>query len=975
LASISLFLFGSPRLERDERPVHMDTRKALALLAYLVMSSQSHTRDTLATLLWPDYDQTNARAAFRRTLSTLNKALDMGTLKIERELVGINEQAKIYVDVLRFLNLLAESHAHKHFPQEACQECLSLLNEAVQLYEGDFMAGFTLRDSPSFDDWQFFESESLRQELGEALQNLALGLAHQSEYTQAIAHARRWLALDPLREEAHRLLMKLFEWSGQRGAALRQYRECVRVLDQELGVHPLEETTRVYQAILENNLPKPTQHLPPPLETVFEIEKAAGSLVRQTSAYPLVGREHEWQAIIDAYQSAHTDGYLCLIEGETGIGKTRLTLEFLNHIRQTGAPIFQARCYEGETDLAYGPIIAGFSALLKQQETAERLTHLPEHWLGEASRLIPEISTISGVPPPSTSLEGPGARVRFFEGLRQVLITLLTNTLPGVLFLDDLHWADAATADFLTYLTRRIKGTHILVLVTLLKDSLSTVPHLSQLYTEIGRMSEKYTILLGRLTPDDLSDLIRFSMEQDSKINDDFAARLYQESEGLPLIAVEYLGGIAHQETRLEDLPWRIPGSVRDVLRARLTGMDETSEQLLSTAAVIGRNFDFNTLREVSGRSEAETVNGLETLLERALIREERKSKASIEITYDFIHEKLRTLVYDDTSLARRRLLHRRVAEVLSNPSRGREPGIPSLIAHHFKLAAQEAQAAEYYKLAGEHARALHAHVDAIAHFHASLASGYLHPAELHEAIGDMHTLTGEYAAAITSYEIAAALSALEDLPNLEYKLGNVHHRLGNWELAECHFQVTLDEIGESGDAALRSRTYADWSRTAHYRGQADQALSLAQKALQLAQESDDTPARAQASNILGMLSRSEGDHAQAIEYLNQSLAEAETLEDPRARIDALNNLAMAHFDAGESARAITLTQNALDLCTRHGDRHREAALLNNLADLLNATGKVEESMDSLKKSLTIFSEIGVDAGSMKAEIWKLVEW
>jgi tetratricopeptide (TPR) repeat protein len=392
---------------------------------------------------------------------------------------------------------------------------------------------------------------------------------------------------------------------------------------------------------------------------------------------------------------------------------------------------------------------------------------------------------------------------------------------------------------------------------------------------------------------------------------------------------------------------------------------------------VIGRNFDLRILREVSGRSDGETVNGLETLIGRGLIREVGEVEASAEIGYDFVHEKLRELAYEETSLARRRLLHRRVAEVLSIPSRGRREThtLVSLIAHHFKLAGQEVQAAEYFKLAGEHARSLHAHADAIGHFQAALAAGYSEPAGLHEAIGDMHTLTGDYASAITSYETAAALSALEDLPHLEQKLGKVHHRLGNWELAECHFQVTLDEIGEAGDSALRSRIYADWSRTAHYRDQPEQALSMAQKALQLAQDSGDIPARAQAFNILGMLARAAGDHAQAIEYLDQSLESAGTLADSRARIDALNNLALAHFDAGDVEHAFALTQQALELCTHQGDRHREAALLNNLADLLHATGDAEEAMTSLKKSMAIFAEIGVDADSIKAEIWQLIEW
>lgn len=977
LTKQSLYLFGSPRLENNGRLVHMDTRKALALLAYLVISDQSHTRDVLATLLWPDYDQTKARAAFRRTLSTLNKGLDAGTLEIDRELVGIALGSELWVDVTRFRSLLAKSRTHLHSSQMDCQDCLALLEEAVELYEGDFMAGFTLRDSPPFDDWQYFEGETLRQELGEALQKVAQGLVSQSEYAGAIMHARRWLLMDPLREEAHRLLMQLYEWSGQRGAALRQYRECVRVLEQELGVPPLEETTQIYQAILENTLPKPTRQVPDAIDLEQEVKKIEGLDTQQAPSPPaLVGRSSEWDSLIRAYQSAHRDSCFCWIEGETGIGKTRLVLEFLDHARKEGAPIFQASCYAGEVDLAYGPLLAGFSALLNQSERVERLHQLPELWLGEASRLIPEISTLLGISPPSTTLEGPAAQVRYFEGLRQVLITLLTDTAPGILFLDDLHFADAATLGFLTYLTRRLKGTRLLILVTLPEDIFSSDAQLSQLYGEVGRMEERHHILLGRLTLDDLLDLIRTSPEKYGEIDEKIAGRLYQESEGLPLIAVEYLDVIVHWKEGLTDAPWRIPGGVRDILRARLVGMDETSEQLLSTASVIGRNFDFNTLREVSGRSDSETVSGLETLIKRGLIREVGDDEAA-ELLYDFVHEKLRALAYEETSLARRRLLHRRVAGALSSPSRGRwETGTSaSLIAHHFKLAGQEAQAAEYFRLAGEQARSLHAHLDAIGHFQAALASGYPHPAELHEAIGDMRTLTGEYTAAITSYETAAALSAMEDLPRLEQKLGNVHHRLGNWELAECHFQVTLDEIGKSGDCAMRSRIFADWSRTAHYQGQTEKALAMAQKALQLAQESGDIPAKAQAFNILGMLARTGGNHGQAIVYLNQSLEDARTLDDPRARIDALNNLALAHFDAGEATRAIELTKQALDLCAQQGDRHREAALLNNLADLLHAMGEAKESMEAVKKSLTIFAEIGVDAGSMKPEIWKLVEW
>jgi len=123
------------------------------------------------------------------------------------------------------------------------------LTEAVALYRDDFLAGFTLRDSPAFDDWQFFQAESLRREMADALETLALCHSEAGQFEPAIASARRWLTLDSLHEPAHRMLMQLYALTGQRSLALRQYRECVRALESELGVPPLEETTALYESI------------------------------------------------------------------------------------------------------------------------------------------------------------------------------------------------------------------------------------------------------------------------------------------------------------------------------------------------------------------------------------------------------------------------------------------------------------------------------------------------------------------------------------------------------------------------------------------------------------------------------------------------------------------------------------------------------------------------------------------------------
>src|SRR5215467_13398821 len=219
MTQLFIYLLGTLRIERHGVNIDLDTRKASALIAYLAIAKQRQSRDALAALLWPEYDQVHARATLRRTLSTLNKALSGPWLEIDREHAGLNFNADIWVDVHEFRSYLAACRLHNHLPTETCSACLQPLSEAVALYDDDFLAGFGLRDSPSFDDWQFFQADSLRRELASALERLVQCYSATGDFESAIAYARRWLMLDRLHEAAHRLLMQLYVWSGQRGAA------------------------------------------------------------------------------------------------------------------------------------------------------------------------------------------------------------------------------------------------------------------------------------------------------------------------------------------------------------------------------------------------------------------------------------------------------------------------------------------------------------------------------------------------------------------------------------------------------------------------------------------------------------------------------------------------------------------------------------------------------------------------------------
>ncbi len=177
MPNLRFTFFGAPQLERDGSPVEVDTRKAIALLAYLAVTGQPQRRDTLAALLWPEYSQSRARAGLRRTLSALNKALAGEGLVIEREEVSLDRSAGAEIDVQRFRSLLEQVRAHQHSGGPPCRDCTRLLRKAADLAQADFLAGFTLRDSAEFDDWQYLTSEAFRRELGNALGKLIAALA------------------------------------------------------------------------------------------------------------------------------------------------------------------------------------------------------------------------------------------------------------------------------------------------------------------------------------------------------------------------------------------------------------------------------------------------------------------------------------------------------------------------------------------------------------------------------------------------------------------------------------------------------------------------------------------------------------------------------------------------------------------------------------------------------------------------------
>jgi len=312
--------------------VSIPRRKTLALFAYLAVTAHSHSRDALATLLWPEDDPSTGRANLRRAIFELKQLLGEQALSIDRAQAGLASETSLSLDVADFKQRVAKVREHQHKSAAECESCLNTLTEVVDLYNGNFMAGFSLADCPAFDEWQFFEAESLRQALAESLQPLVDWHTRHKAYQPAIEYARRWLALDPLHEPAQRQLIRLYALSDQLAAALRQCQECIRLLQEELGVEPAEETMALYEAIRSKQLFSPLEHgeVPPappqnnstpPLESSFALRQ---NLPLKSAA--LVGRKNELSTIISLMRRGNACR-LVTVTGPGGSGKTRLVVE------------------------------------------------------------------------------------------------------------------------------------------------------------------------------------------------------------------------------------------------------------------------------------------------------------------------------------------------------------------------------------------------------------------------------------------------------------------------------------------------------------------------------------------------------------------------------------------------------------------------------------------------------------------------
>lgn len=772
---LDIELIGPPVVTVDGAPLHVDTRKAVALLAYLAADERHRRRDHLAALLWPDSSEERARAALRRTLTALRSGLGGRWVVADRDTVTLQGD-DVNIDVDRLARIADSLSEHGHADDEVCDACIPLIRETLRVDRGEFMEGFHIGGSYQFDDWVQSTSDRVRATSALMMDRLADAESARGDFAAATATLRRRLRLDPLHEPTYRRLMLLRAWAGDRAGSVETYRECVGTLQDELGVTPVEETTELYEAILDEDLPRAPST---PRET--KVVAAANPPLPPK----LVGRSEEWERLRRAVdRETHI-----AVRGVTGIGRTRLLEELASALAAQHRPVLFAHARPSSREVGFGVL----QALLRQALSVIDSEELPGWARAEIGRLVPDrFSPALGVDP-TEGRRLVDAAVRLLVAARAVIIV------------DDAQWCDGASAHVLARAAEELRSS---IVVAFRSDAeLGNNVLIDVFKGRGGRPVE--TIDLGPLDAKSVAALAGEGVDVDE---------LFNVTGGIPLFVVAYLDSEPDVD---------IPPQIRSLLLRRVDELPTLSRQVLTAAAAIGRPASFDLIRDVSGRSEPEVLDAVDVLLDRRMLREV-PDRGDIEIDHPLLAE----TVLESATQVRRKILHRRIAETLARSAT--DLATTFEIARHFDAADEQHQAAEWYVCAGDSAREVYAHGEAEQAFRAALAAGYPDTGRLHGEIGDLAMFEGRFGEALVEYETAATVSEGSRLALIEHRLGDLHRRLGRWEAADYHFSLA------EPDHPDRTSLYADWGLLAWREGDSDRALEMARRALEEAATPDE---------------------------------------------------------------------------------------------------------------------------------------
>jgi DNA-binding SARP family transcriptional activator/tetratricopeptide (TPR) repeat protein len=1009
---LRLRLFGLPEARIGEAALTLRDQKAQALLFYLAATGQAASRDHLATLLWSESPEGNARHSLRSSLYHLRQSLDAGTaatLLVNRNLVHLRLREGV-CDVLHFRHLIAANGERE-------------LAEAVALYHGPLLEGFSLADAPVFEEWLRAEQASLSRAYLNTLAHLASWAEAREAWGDAIVYAQRIIQEDALDEVAQRHLMRLYLRSGATVQALRQYQRFEAELKRELGLAPSVETQELFQQALQ----PAARHPAPPVATLIpRSEQAEASWDVDEWALPFVGRDDllkQFLALSEAARAGH--GSTVLLHGETGMGKTRLLseLEARQAAQSPAWIVLHGSCSPFDDLVAFGPF---YDAL--QSAVSGDLTDLLAVDQGSARE---ETGTVSW---------------RILQALQ-----LLAQGGPLLLAIDDLHWANSSTLHLFGFLATHLRKLPILLVGTI--ERADAIPAVQRLLALGRTRGDIHLVPVGPLAPAAvIAWLHTLGLSLDAAIS--LAEWLQAHSGGSPFMLGEILAQL-RADTILTpgDNGWHLnegrwlrrrvsftlPETTYDLVSWRLASLPPDALHLLDVLAVASQPLPFALLHDFPGIEGDSALLTAEDLLAKGLLVEAADEALALS------HHVLRETVLARMSHLRRRMLHRQLLEAIERCSALQARFPLRQVALH-AVAAEDADRARRYGPQVlddllqdtpsaemlDFARRLHDLLapsattaemlrltSALGQLHQSLgqleAAARWHQERLeiaraagdlsaqvivHFEMGELALVTSDYLAATEAahaglalcqtpvdaveaglagrgYRLLGAALAMEghDLPAAERYLrqavaahrsaGNsddlcaVLFELGNVAAQRGDLTRALDNYAEAGRTAEAAHVYY-YHALAHNNhayhslllGRLEAAQTAAAQGLRVAEAHELVGALLHLYSTLGEVRLYLAEWARAADWFNRGLTLADELGNLERQAGYRAGLALAARGEGNAERATALLEEADTLIAGQGHEHLHTRIQHWLAETWLLRGNAAEAAPYLNAAL-----------------------
>lgn len=939
--TLKIRCLGAFEVARDSLPIAetgWGREKTKALFKVLLSKpGRIFTQDQLIEYLWPGVSPQQAASNLRGRIGELRRALEPGLPKgtqsryilTHRQGYSFSTGTDCWLDTEEFTHLCEEGNRLEQQAQWA--KALHTYEQAESLYRGDFL------EEDRYEEWTLDLREGWREAHLALLERLAECHARVGQYSRALARCHQIQRLQKHRENVYRQLMLYYYLAGDHQEALKVYQQCRQVLEEELQAKPSSETETLYQQIRERSIPG--------IDQEHQALKIAGLRTVRYSLgrTPFVGREADCALLLRCFEEAQQQkGQLVLISGEAGVGKTRLVQETLAYVQQHNmALVLQGCCQELTNSLAFQPLIEGIREVVPRLDP-RIFKALAPLWVAEVANLVPELRERFPTLPINPVLPPEQARNRQFEGLTRFLTSLIPPDRALAFFLDDLHWSDSSTVEFLSYLLRRLEGQKLLVVGTYRADEVEEKHPLRQLRREASRRDLLKEICLHCLSRDTVNKLLE-QIALGLGRNPVFRHRLYQETDGNPFFLVAILQALLEEgairitaegrwEAELGEIATNYralmaPQRIREAILGRVERLGEPEQGLLHLASVMGREVDPVLLERAW---ENENYQGA---LERAT---HAQLLTECQGCYTFSHDKIREIIYEELAPSRRQSLHGRVLSAMEQLYLSRLEDWAGLLAQHAYRAGLWKQTLEY---------ALQAVHKAVKEFQ------YQEGLEL-AALGLEAAQRFEGSEQDRGWIIAKQFELLSQRTKIHTAQG--HPKEHEQDLQQM--EKLAKHLGEKGRLAFVFTKQSDFYTVVGRQGEAEE---MAHKALDLYREMGAAAGEATALRSMGRACWIAGRYEEALEHYHQALTIFERLGDQGQQGSCLYNIGTLLEGLGRWEEALDYCQQALAIRRATGDRRGEALNLVYLGLLDGNLGWYEDGLNHCRQGLEICQTIG----------------